>query len=198
MTSQEAWPFAGLLQDGGAILVCIFILSIYLYASALKSLLATHAVASPLNRPLTKRSDLDALQSSSPFWNPVVQQLLGFDAERGVQYIKRRRKNFVQQIRSNLLQLKITVAAAPLLGLLGTIVGMVETFDAISAVQGRQTSSMVASGISKALLTTNAGLVVALPAVFLSFFIRRKLEQASLLFDTVESIFNQSKQAPES
>jgi biopolymer transport protein ExbB/TolQ len=54
---------------------------------------------------------------------------------------------------------------APLLGLLGTVMGMIETFEAVAVVSGK-TSENVASGISKALITTQFGLVVAIPGIF--------------------------------
>lgn len=64
--------------------------------------------------------------------------------------------------------LKIIAAIAPLLGLLGTILGMMEAFQAISTSQGAVTPALIASGISKALLTTAIGLAIAIPSL-LSF-----------------------------
>jgi len=57
------------------------------------------------------------------------------------------------------------VVVAPLLGLLGTVFGMIETFDAV-AMRSGQTADMVAGGISRALITTQVGLVAALPGTF--------------------------------
>lgn len=57
------------------------------------------------------------------------------------------------------------VAAAPLLGLLGTVLGMIETFDAVADL-GSDTADQVAAGISQALITTQTGLVAALPGTF--------------------------------
>lgn len=57
------------------------------------------------------------------------------------------------------------VAAAPLLGLLGTVLGMIQTFDAVGA-RSADTAEMVASGISQALITTQVGLLAALPGTF--------------------------------
>jgi len=65
-------------------------------------------------------------------------------------------------------------AVAPLLGLLGTVVGMIETFEAVSTVGGT-TGSRVASGISQALITTQFGLIVAVPGVFGVANLRRLL-----------------------
>lgn len=57
------------------------------------------------------------------------------------------------------------VAAAPLLGLLGTVFGMIETFHGV-ALRSGQTADLVAGGISQALITTQVGLVAALPGTF--------------------------------
>jgi len=57
------------------------------------------------------------------------------------------------------------VAAAPLLGLLGTVLGMIQTFDAVGA-RSADTAEMVARGISQALITTQVGLLAALPGTF--------------------------------
>lgn len=69
-------------------------------------------------------------------------------------------------IESGLAVLKIIAAVAPLLGLLGTVVGMIETFQAIT-IFGAGDPKNMAGGISGALVTTVQGLVVAIPVVLL-------------------------------
>jgi biopolymer transport protein ExbB len=66
------------------------------------------------------------------------------------------------------------VKAAPLLGLLGTVVGMVETFTALQNVSGM---NVVSAGISKALLTTQLGLLVALPGFFGMAYLKGKYKR---------------------
>ena len=62
---------------------------------------------------------------------------------------------------------------APLLGLLGTVIGMIQVFNAIM-IQGTGNTEVLAGGISVALVTTAAGLIVAIPAmIFHRFFLRR-------------------------
>ncbi len=61
----------------------------------------------------------------------------------------------------------VLVAVAPLLGLLGTVLGMIETFQVIS-VFGTGNANAMASGISIALITTEAGLLIAVPGLLLS------------------------------
>jgi biopolymer transport protein ExbB len=66
------------------------------------------------------------------------------------------------------------VTAAPLLGLLGTVLGMLQTFFGISTSGGAETAGVVAAGISEALVTTQTGLSIALPGLFIVMVIRRR------------------------
>ena len=62
------------------------------------------------------------------------------------------------------------VTAAPLLGLLGTVIGMLATFLGLSVSYGGNSLDLVAGGISEALITTQTGLVLAIPAMFFWFW----------------------------
>ncbi len=70
----------------------------------------------------------------------------------------------------------ILAAVAPLLGLLGTVSGMITTFDVISQF-GTGNARALASGISEALITTQSGLVVAVPGLFLGVLLLRRAEK---------------------
>ena len=70
------------------------------------------------------------------------------------------------KITRNLTFIKIISVVAPLLGLLGTVTGMINTFQAITLF-GTGDAKLMAGGISQALVTTVQGLVVAIPTVFL-------------------------------
>ena len=74
---------------------------------------------------------------------------------------------------------------APLLGLLGTVFGMVDTFTALAVGRGAgDTAQAVAGGISQALITTQVGLVVALPGLFGAARLRRLARQTTLVLET--------------
>lgn len=64
-------------------------------------------------------------------------------------------------------------AAAPLMGLLGTVIGMIVTFDVI-AVFGTGNARAMAGGISEALITTQTGLLVAIPGMYMKGFLERR------------------------
>ena len=82
----------------------------------------------------------------------------------------------------------LSAATAPLLGLLGTVTGMINTFRLISVI-GTGDPKMLSSGISEALVTTEFGLIVAIPSLLIHAFISRKakgvlgsMEQTSVAF----------------
>jgi biopolymer transport protein ExbB len=84
--------------------------------------------------------------------------------------------------------IKVFVSAAPLLGLLGTVIGMLRTFDGISQGGGSDTAARVADGISQALITTQCGLMIALPGVFMLMFIRVKIRKWNDALEELESM----------
>jgi len=88
---------------------------------------------------------------------------------KGIEHVKRTMENAVAQeslkLESGLILLAIAVSGAPFLGLLGTVWGVMSTFGHI-AQQGSATMSAMAPGVSAALITTVAGLLVAIPSMF--------------------------------
>jgi biopolymer transport protein ExbB len=73
--------------------------------------------------------------------------------------------------------MKVAMASAPLWGLLGTVTGMLKTFASLAAGGGDTAANSVAAGISEALITTETGLMVALPGYFFLYFLGRKREK---------------------
>ena len=69
--------------------------------------------------------------------------------------------------------LNIFATIAPMLGLLGTVTGMIQSFDQLAA--GRAEPQDLAGGIGEAMLTTAGGLIVGIPAMFFYFFFRNRL-----------------------
>ncbi len=76
-----------------------------------------------------------------------------------------REEEWRQLARRDLGILAAFTAAAPLVGLLGTVLGMVGTFDAVSDLSG-EPGRRIAGGIRQALVTTQFGLLIAIPGVF--------------------------------
>lgn len=106
-------------------------------------------------------------------------------------------KSRFQQVRSqetapfqrDLRVMKTCVSAAPLVGLLGTVTGMLATFGALaSGSGGEKTMGLIAEGISEALITTETGLVIALPGLFFQYQLARGFSKYKAFLDHLESV----------
>ncbi len=99
------------------------------------------------------------------------------------------RNTEIAPFERDLRVMKVCVTAAPLLGLLGTVTGMLATFGALaSGSGGEKTMSLVAEGISEALITTETGLIVALPGLFFQYQLSRRLERYKVFLAHLETI----------
>ena len=93
----------------------------------------------------------------------LLNSLIARETERLSRYI-----NYIYALAS----------IAPLLGLLGTVQGMISTFDAIS-IYGTGNPRALANGIAEALITTQSGLFVSIPGLFMAGFLRRRIFRIS-------------------
>lgn len=90
--------------------------------------------------------------------------------------LSRQASRQVASLRSYLKPLEVIATLSPLLGLLGTVLGMILAFQQMEVAGNRVDPSLLSGGIWQALLTTAAGLMVAIPVVMLHSFLDRKSE----------------------
>lgn len=83
----------------------------------------------------------------------------------------------ISLLRRNLRVLQGSANIATLLGLLGTIVGMIQAFNDVAMLRGLGRAEVLANGIAQALLTTAAGLSVAIPSIFLYTYFAGRVER---------------------
>ena len=79
----------------------------------------------------------------------------------------------------NLNYLSDIVAVAPLLGLLGTVLGMIQAFHAVPLQSAGAKTALLSAGISKAMVTTAAGLIVAIPVLMSYSYFRGKVQEVT-------------------
>lgn len=96
----------------------------------------------------------------------------------------RRGNEEVAAMSSWLRLLDLIAMIAPLLGLLGTVLGMIKSFQDLSAAQGSANASVLAGGIWEALITTAGGLVVAIPAAVAANLLTGRVETAALRIES--------------
>lgn len=93
--------------------------------------------------------------------------------------------------------IELTAALSPLLGLLGTVLGMMDAFSAMAASTGRADASQLSGGIYTALSTTAAGLVLAIPAAALAAWVDFRLRRLrQTLNDTLVTVLSAGPGAP--
>ncbi len=78
-------------------------------------------------------------------------------------------------LKAQLALIAVLAAISPFFGLLGTVTGMITTFDVL-ALFGTGNSRAMAGGISEALITTQAGLLVAIPGLYMHNFLSRRVQ----------------------
>ena len=98
------------------------------------------------------------------------------------------RINIIAAIDRRLLVLNTLVAAAPLCGLLGTVMGMLAMFAGLSQGKGAAGMQRVADGMQEALITTQTGLTIALPGLFIALIIKSKRDRMQAALVRLESL----------
>ncbi|AZV81063.1 MotA/TolQ/ExbB proton channel family protein (plasmid) [Parasedimentitalea marina] len=93
--------------------------------------------------------------------------------------LMRRGNAEVMQMNSLIRLLELIAMVSPLLGLLGTVLGMIQSFQELELAQGAANASVLAGGIWQALLTTAAGLLVAIPAAIAAGLYAARIDGAA-------------------
>jgi len=104
------------------------------------------------------------------------------------EYITDAYGKYTVEIKKYSTLIKTIVAAAPLIGLLGTVIGMIETFDSLADAALFSQSGGIAGGISQALFTTQLGLVVAVPGLIIGNLLQRKADKMLMDLEQIKDI----------
>jgi biopolymer transport protein ExbB len=145
-------PLFNLVGHGGPAVVAIMVLSVVLYARCFQIMLGL------------RRAPWRAAAEAVP---PALR----------VEWLQRRKGELRDDFRQHRVTLGAMIAAAPLLGLLGTVSGMEKTFGSLAAEAGQKSMEGLASGISEVLVATESGLTVALPAMLLVYLAHREMNR---------------------
>lgn len=104
---------------------------------------------------------------------------------------------YLERMRSYLRGLEVIGTLSPLLGLLGTVLGMIKAFQQLEQAGNRVDPAVLSGGIWEALLTTAAGLVVAIPALMMLNWFERVVQRvAHAIEDAATQVFTWSVQLP--
>tara|TARA_R100000306_G_scaffold62494_2_gene71169 strand:+ start:15893 stop:16528 length:636 start_codon:yes stop_codon:yes gene_type:complete len=178
-----------MLMAGGFIMIPILLCSIIAFAIILErfwtlrhSKIVPQEVINDVlgklkNKQLTTRY-LKDLRDKAPIGRLLSTGLLNAKHGREImkESIEEEASHVVHDLEQFLTALGTVAAVAPLLGLLGTVIGMIEVFAEIQ-IAGAGNTQALAGGISKALITTAVGLTVAIPALVAHRYFQRRVDE---------------------
>tara|TARA_B100000212_G_C27381997_1_gene537505 strand:- start:148 stop:741 length:594 start_codon:yes stop_codon:yes gene_type:complete len=160
---------------GGWLMLPLFVLTLFIYYAVLELFLRLSGHF--LVRSGYHSSSDEAIALALRSGHQGLSRVIAFDVEGPVgarRHFKEVRAEYLPVIDRRIHFLSILIATGPLLGLLGTVTGMLTTFDGIAAGESSK-FGIIISGVSEALITTQGGLIISIPAfVLLSFIIHKR------------------------
>ena len=185
-TGFMRWPLSACVLIG-------FVVIIWKFVDLTRKSLATRKILAEVDGLLAENRMDEAMEAASASSAPAARILYaGMErADEGSERVNKAIENEgliqLSKLEKGLVVLATLTNVAPLLGFLGTVIGMIIAFQSIEAA-GEVEATLVAGGIKVALLTTAAGLVIAIPvSVAHNFFVSRI---DSLVIDMEESSQN--------
>jgi biopolymer transport protein ExbB len=189
-----------LLREGGPVVLILVGLSVFALAIVLLKLWQFHAAR--LGQTRVARDALalfiagharEAIAVAGRCRNPAAQALAramrgqarGLAEDKVREEVLRTGTEALHTLRSGFRTLEMIGSLAPLLGLFGTVLGMIEAFRQLEAAGNQVNPAVLSGGIWEALLTTAVGLAVAIPVVAVLTWLERRVDRVAHEMDTI-------------
>lgn len=185
-----------LVKAGGWLMAPIVLCSVFMliimiergiklqYAKVTPRQLREQLMARLLEQGEISREQLLTVKDNSALGDVLATGLLykGYGLESMTMHMENRASVQIHDLEKNINMLGTIGAIAPLLGLLGTVLGIITSFLAITE-GAMQDPAMLAAGVSQALITTAGGMVVAIPAVIAYRYFQRRIIDINARFE---------------
>lgn len=191
MDPKEIAEMVDIIRSGGWVMIGLALIGLLLYSTGFSSMIflwkgnlnhkSQKHWAKWINDPETSEGRVGEIVR-------YVQDSPKVTAKKITRRYDEVRENILSSIDRRLILLKTLVGAAPLSGLLGTVMGMLTTFLGLATSGRGETISSIAGGIKEALITTQTGLMVALPGVFITLLIQQKRREVAATIAQLESL----------
>ncbi|QYX67025.1 MotA/TolQ/ExbB proton channel family protein [Shewanella putrefaciens] len=189
-----------LLETGGTVVLILLLMSLVAMTIVLMKLIQFQRAGLWQRKPARQALALwqqgkqeEALQLAAVSRNPTAQAMA--QAIRGItrqlpeplvrEEVLRYGCNALFQLRRGLRPLEVIGSLSPLLGLLGTVMGMIAAFQQLQAAGNKVNPAILSGGIWEALLTTAVGLCVAIPVVALLNYLERRVDHLAHEMDNL-------------
>ena len=183
------WQLLSLFEKGGAMMYPILFSSVLMLGIAIErgySLRRNNIISSKFLKDLRNQWDWKNIEKTLRLCNSYDNSLsrilkmgllrFGGKLDEIERAIEAGGQHEASLMNSNLRVLGAIANITPMMGLLGTVIGMIKAFNVIS-LSGTGNPGLVASGISEALITTAAGMLVGIPALVLYHYFRGKIDR---------------------
>ena len=197
---------SALLQDGGYVVWVLLVISVIALAIVIVKQWQFARVRPETNdgiepalrlwRTGDRQGAIDALSDDEQFGSDIVlfamrgRSEAGWEANGLQDEIERQGSLKLRELRTYLPALEVIGMLSPLLGLLGTVLGMIDAFQAMELAGNEVDPATLSGGIWQALLTTAVGLVIAIPALAVYNWMDHKVQRvAANLDDAVTQVF---------
>lgn len=176
LVTAGGWMMAPIIACS---IIAFAIIAERLWTLRVKRVIPRQLVAQIWDQAKEKKLDIERLQdlrSGSPLGRILAAGLMNRNSSREImkESIEDTGRHVVHELERYINTLGTIAAISPLLGLLGTVIGMIKVFSAITT-QGVGNPSALAGGISEALITTAAGMAVAIPTLMAYRYFRGKV-----------------------
>lgn len=196
-----------LVKAGGVLMLPIIICSIValviviergkklVFSKVAPKQLREHLISELRNKGDIGRNQLLNVKDHSPLGDILATGLLyrKYGLDSMTMHMQNRASVQIADLEKNINMLGTIGAIAPLLGLLGTVLGIISSFLAITD-GAMQDPTLLASGVSQALITTAAGMFVAIPALMAYRFFQRRIVDINARFETEAGLLIQELQ----
>jgi biopolymer transport protein ExbB len=172
--------FKALFEAGGMVIPPLFLCALLLWYGLGYRYWMMKQSKSMTVRDMLRNFQENGVKPTDNIVEQAVQQGIALK-KKGVKNLRRHLDaafyNYEREIGKFSVLVRIIVVIAPLLGLLGTVIGMIETFDSLGSMSLFTQSGGIAGGISQALISTQIGLSVAIPGFFIHSILNIKQQQ---------------------
>lgn len=170
---------------GGPVILILIVASVYVLAATLYKIWQFQSAGVGRHRALREAVEawdggdrataVSKLSQSKSYLLPVVEMAFSSHSDDNERLISEAEARFAK-LERGLRTLENVAQLAPLLGLFGTVLGMIEAFQALQAAGSQVDPSILAGGIWVALMTTAAGLAVAMPTSILHSWLEARMD----------------------
>ncbi len=187
--------FVTFMNSGGSVTWILFVLNLFLwFGLGYRYLALQRGTMGNVRRLVNKHLKKGQKQSIRGVLDQATADAIAAAKEARMigqhcrYYIEDAFTPYRNSIKKYSILVQTIVVIAPLIGLLGTVIGMIETFEALQSSAMFSQGESIAGGVSKALFTTEIGLVVAVPGLIIGRILDRQEERFNLEFDQLTDI----------